>query len=226
MFGAGHRTAAAARSSSPAPGWPAARLRSSRAPASATRCASAAGSSTLGARREAPSGDPPAKSPQAYDAWSCPATAPTREHAAPVEGRGAGAHRPARLQHAATTRAPPASRTSSRTSPGCCTRTTARRPAASCACARSTSSPRRRIAGHRRPPPAKSTATLKNLADKVAIHLNDTAPGDRRRRADAGARATSRAWPWADGLGHHAAGLRLHQPHADARGARDLAGRR
>ena len=54
------------------------------------------------------------------------------QHAAPVEGRRPGPHRPAPPSTPATTAAPPASRTSTRTSPGCCIRTTARRPAASC----------------------------------------------------------------------------------------------
>jgi starch phosphorylase len=76
---------------------------------------------------------------------------------------------------AATTRAPPSSRTSSRTSPGCCTPTTAPRPGANCACARSTSSPARRSRTSWRAT-CRNTARWTNLADKVAIHLNDTHP--------------------------------------------------
>ena len=62
-----------------------------------------------------------------------------------------------------------------------------------------------------------------NLAEKVAIQLNDTHPGGLRRRADAApdgrARARIRRGLGAD-PGHH----RLHQPHAAARGAGELAG--
>ncbi len=72
-------------------------------------------------------------------------------------------------------------------------------------------------------PPAGTRHARLNLADKVAIHLNDTHPAIgvaelmraavRRTRAALGRR-----------LGADAAGLQLHQPHADARGAGDLAG--
>ena len=79
-------------------------------------------------------------------------------------------------------------------------------------------------AGHRPAPPAASTATSASLPDKAAIQLNDTHPGDRRRRADAPpdrrARARLGTRPGSITTRHH----RLHQPHAAARGARELAG--
>ncbi len=66
--------------------------------------------------------------------------------------------------------------------------------------------------------------TFDQLSEKVSIHLNDThpvlavpeldAPLARRTRPRVGR-----------GLGAHAEGVQLHQPHADARGAGDLAGR-
>ena len=64
---------------------------------------------------------------------------------------------------------------------------------------------------------------LDRFHEKWAVQLNDTHPADRRRRADApaGGRAP-------DGLGHglgrDAQHLRLHQPHAAARGAGEVAG--
>jgi starch phosphorylase len=63
---------------------------------------------------------------------------------------------------------------------------------------------------------------LDNLADKVAIHLNDTHPAIgvaelMRLLVD------EHGMPWA-APGRCAAALFLHQPHADARGAGDLAG--
>ena len=63
-----------------------------------------------------------------------------------------------------------------------------------------------------------------NLAEKVAIQLNDTHPAIARRRADAPARRRARA-DVGRGLGASTTRhLQLHQPHAAARGAGDLAG--
>jgi starch phosphorylase len=64
--------------------------------------------------------------------------------------------------------------------------------------------------------------SLANLADKVAIHLNDTHPA-------IGVAELMRLLVDEHGfpgprLGDHAEGVQLHQPHADARGAGDLAG--
>jgi hypothetical protein len=64
--------------------------------------------------------------------------------------------------------------------------------------------------------------SLANLADKVAIHLNDTHPA-------IGVAELMRLLCDEHGclgrcLGDDAAGVQLHQPHADARGAGDLAG--
>ena len=148
-----------------------------RAARAATRCTSAAGSSTRDARQAArrlwhPAGEVEAK---AYD-MVVPGHGTERgQHAAAVEGGGAVAHRPARLQHRRLRARRVAPRTSTRTSPGCSTRTTARRPAASCACARSTSSSRPRSRTSSRAT-CDEHGTLANLADKVAIHLNDTHP--------------------------------------------------
>ncbi len=78
-------------------------------------------------------------------------------------------------------------------------------------------------AGHPAPPPAAVSATLDNLPDKVAIQLNDTHPAICGRRADAPADRRPRlefdkAWELTQRR------LRLHQPHAAARGAGELAG--
>ena len=58
--------------------------------------------------------------------------------------------------------------------------------------------------------------------DKYAVQLNDTHPAIARGRADAapGRRARARL---GRGVGDHAPHLRLHQPHAPARGAREVA---
>jgi hypothetical protein len=85
---------------------------------------------------------------------------------------------------AATTRAPPSSRTSSRTSPGCCTRTTAPRPGANCGCAgvllhqrrRSRTSWRATCAEHRH-----AGQPGRQGGHPPQRHP----PGDRRGRADA-----------------------------------------
>ena len=60
-----------------------------------------------------------------------------------------------------------------------------------------------------------------NFADKVAVQLNDTHPAIADRRADAhparrGEHGVGRR------LGHRHADLRLHQPHAAARGAGEM----
>ena len=66
---------------------------------------------------------------------------------------------------------------------------------------------------------------LTNLSDKVAIHLNDTHPaiGVAELMRAAGRRTAASAW--ARRLGRDQEGLQLHQPHPDARGAGNLAGR-
>ena len=55
-----------------------------------------------------------------------------------------------------------------------------------------------------------------------AVQLNDTHPVHRRRRADAAARRRARDG-LGSGLGDHAADVRLHEPHAAGRGAREMA---
>ena len=96
------------------------------------------------------------------------------------------------------------------------------RPARNCGCGRSISSP---------PPRCRtscsaisaSMATCMSLPDKAAIHLNDTHPAIAvaelmRLLMDV------HGIDFDTGLGHHQAHLRLHQPHAAARGAGKLAG--
>ena len=63
------------------------------------------------------------------------------------------------------------------------------------------------------------------LPDVFAVAAQRHPSVDRGRRADAAAGRRARMRLGA-GLGHHAAHARLHQPHAAARGARDVAGRR
>jgi starch phosphorylase len=120
-----------------------------------------------------------------------------------------------------TTSAPPSSRTSSRTFPGCSTRTTAPRPGANCVCARSISSPRRRCRTSWRH--LAEHGTFNNLAEHVAIHLNDTHPAIgvaelMRLLVDEQGMTWDAAWD------RSRAGVQLHQPHPDAGGAGNLAG--
>ena len=75
-------------------------------------------------------------------------------------------------------------------------------------------------AGHA-PPAELKGETIERLPELFAVQLNDTHPSIAvaelmRLLVD------ERMLPWDAGLGHHPAHARLHQPHAAARGARNL----
>ena len=144
------------------------------------------------------------------------------QHAAPVEGRCAGPHRPARVQHR---RLRPRRRREERVREHLLgalpERQHAGRPRA--APAPGILLRRRLDAGHRRPPPGR-TRDDRDPGRQGGDPPERHPPGDRRRRADAGAVRRARHALEA-GLGDHRQDLLVHQPHADARGARDLAGR-
>ena len=149
----------------------------------------------------------------------CSATRRTREHAAPVEGRGARGVRLPGRSTSATTRRRRRRRSPPRTSPRCSIRTTSPPPASSSASSSSTSSSSARC----RTCCACSTCRRTPIDDvrrEVRRPAQRHAPGDRRRRADAPARRRARARV-GPGLGHHAPDVRVHEPHAAARGARD-----
>ena len=80
-------------------------------------------------------------------------------------------------------------------------------------------------AGPRAPASAATTATLRTLPEQAAIQLNDTHPAIAvaelmRLLVD------EHGLPWEEAWAITTADAQLHQPHAAARGARDLAGRR
>ena len=115
-----------------------------------------------------------------------------------------------------------ARRTSPRTSRACCTRTTARAAGRELRLKQEYFFVSASLQDMLRAPPAPSTAPSSSWPDKVAIHLNDTHPAIgvaelMRLLMD------EHGMAWDDGLGAVPADLFLHQPHADARGARDLA---
>ena len=84
--------------------------------------------------------------------------------------------------------------------------------------------PRRLLAGRHRPPVPQARERLDRLARQGGHPAQRHPPGDGRRRADADppGRGPSRL---GRGLGPDRADAGLHQPHAPARGAREVAGR-
>ena len=121
----------------------------------------------------------------------------------------------------ANTGAPSTRRSAARTSRRCCIRTTRRRRASSCGSSSNTSSSRARC---------KTASALllhggmgvRDLGEVLAVQLNDThptlaIPELMRLLMDIHGRRLGRR------VDDHAQGVRVHEPHAATRGARDLA---
>ena len=148
-----------------------------------------------------------------------PATATTRQHAAPLVAREATEEfdfatlQPRRLRR--RRRDKTASENISRV---LYPERRGRRRARSCACGSSTSSCRRRCRTDPQPPAA--APARRAPAREVRRPAQRYPPGDRHRRADAPARRRARR-STGTRPGNHRARLRVHQPHAAARGARD-----
>ena len=132
--------------------------------------------------------------------------------------------RPARSSTPATTKRPSARRRSPRTSPRCSTPRTPPRRARSCACSSSTSSWRARSRDFLDRVLRRRTSTCTKLPEPRHLPAQRHPPGHRGARAHA--RARRREGHGVGGrVGDHPAVLRLHVPHAAARGARGLVGR-
>ena len=141
-----------------------------------------------------------------------------REHAAAVAAPKRRNRSTSPSSTAATTTARSSRRSRPRTSPRCSTRTTSRRRARSCGSSSSTSSSSCSLQDMLPHHLQGQKIRFERFHEKFAVQLNDTHPAIAvaelmRLLVDEHGHGLGR------GLGDHAQHLRLHQPHAAARGA-------